>query len=130
MSQTHRQCELAVQELDVDRLMARLDRTDVLLLREFYVTDQPYPHDTMGHVLRLLVDRFQQKYKAGEKHLSYSAIRQRLENMKALGLIDKVAKTNPAIYVPLDSLAGQVRYLIFRFAGELVGIAPSVVGRL
>jgi hypothetical protein len=110
--------------------MARLDRTDVLLLREFYVTGQPYPHDTMGHVLRLLVDRFQKKYRAGQEHLSYSAIRQRLENLKALGLIDKVAKTNPAIYVPLDYLAGQVRYLIFRFAGDLVGITPSVEVRL
>ena len=35
-------------------LVARLGRTDILLLKEFYVTGGAHPDDTTGHVLRLL----------------------------------------------------------------------------
>ena len=40
--------------IDVSALAARLDRADILLLREFYATGRPYPDDTDSHVLRLL----------------------------------------------------------------------------
>jgi len=43
--------------LDVPGLAQRLDRKDILLLKEFYHTGRPYPNDTISHVLRLLVDR-------------------------------------------------------------------------
>jgi len=44
---------------DVRTMAARLDRTDILLLRQFYITRSPYPHDTQSYVLRLLVDKIQ-----------------------------------------------------------------------
>ena len=108
--------------MDVRAVAARLDRTDILLLRQFYLTRSPCPHDTQGHVLRLLVDRVQRNSEFAGKRLSYSAIRHRLENLVALGLLGKIPRTNPKIYYPLDHLVQPVRRVIFYFAAELVGL--------
>ena len=118
--------EVTLPRLDLDRLAARLDRTDILLLREFYVTGRPYPDDTTSHVLRLLADRFCAKPGSQGRAPSYGTIRHRLENLRALELVGKIAKTNPAVYVPLDPIAVEVRRLIIRFAAELVGGAAAV----
>jgi hypothetical protein len=109
-------------ELDVRAMAARLDRTDILLLRQFYLTRSPYPHDTQGHVLRLLVDKLRRNGELAEKRLSYSAIRHRLENLVTMGLLGTITRTNPKIYYPLDNLVQPVRRVIFYFAAELVGL--------
>jgi hypothetical protein len=124
MSQTHRQCELAIQELDIDHLMARLDRMDILLLKRFYVTGRPHPDDTSSYVLRILVDEFQRDHRLGKKAASYHTIRHRLENLRALGLIGKIPMTNPTVYFPLDHIATDIKRLILKFAAELVGVVP------
>ena len=113
--------ELVVSGLDVGRLAARLDRTDILLLRQFYVTGQPFPDNTTGWVLRILVNEFQRKYCSANRIISYHTIRHRLENLRALGLVGKIPRTNPAIYFPYDHIATDVKHLILRFAAELVG---------
>lgn len=113
--------------LDVEALADRLDRRDVLLLREFYYTGRDVPNDTRSHVLRLLADRLGRS--AGPlAGLSYAAIRYRLENLVALGLIGRIRRTNPAVYYPHDALAPQVRRVIARFAAELVGLGRNVEG--
>lgn len=115
------------QGLDVARLASRLDRMDVLLLKEFYYTGQPFPHDTTPHILRVLVDRL----KRGDSplaQLSYSGIRRRLENLVALGLVGKIARTNPAAYYPLDWARHPVRRIIQLFAADFVGIWKSHEG--
>ena len=109
-------------ELDVPAMAARLDRTDILLLRQFYLTRSPHPNDTEGHVLRLLVDKLKRNGGLAGKRLSYSAIRHRLENLVALGLLGKILRTNPKIYYPLDNRVQPVRRVIFYFAAELVGL--------
>jgi len=109
-------------QLDVRAMAARLDRTDILLLRQFYLTRAPYPHDTQGHVLRLLVDKLRCNGGLCGKTLSYSAIRHRLENLAAMGLLGKIPRTNPKIYYPLDNLVQPARRVIFYFAAELVGL--------
>lgn len=114
--------------VDIDRLAGRLDRMDILLLRQFYVTGRPYPNDTTSHVLRLLAERFRTRMTAYRRAPSYGAIRHRLENLRALGLIGKIARTNPAVYVPLDPIAVEVRRLIVRFAAELVGADTALRG--
>jgi len=113
--------QLNVPRLDLDRLAARLDRMDILLLREFYVTGRPYPDDTTSYVLRLLVDEFQRRHRRGRGQASYHTIRRRLENLRALGLVGKIPQTNPVVYFGLESLAAEIRRLIVRFAADLVG---------
>jgi len=115
------QQQLAVTCLDTKRLVDRLDRTDILLLRQFYVTGKAYPNDTTSYVLRLLVNDFQKKYCSGNKVISYHTIRHRLENLKALGLVGKIPQTNPAIYYGIDEIANDIKQLILRFAADLVG---------
>jgi len=113
--------------LDVAALAARLDRMDVLLLKEFYHTGQPFPNDTTPHILRVLVDRL--KRGSGPlARLSYSGIRGRLENLVALGLVGKIARTNPAAYYPLDWARYPVQRIIQLFAADFVGIWRSHEG--
>ena len=109
-------------QLDVRAVAARLDRTDILLLRQFYLTRVPHPHDTESYVLRLLVDKLRRNRGLAGKQLSYSAIRRRLENIVLLGLLGKIPHTNPKIYYPLDHLVQEVRRVIFCFAAELIGL--------
>lgn len=111
----------ALPVVDVAGLAERLDRMDILLLKQFYHTGQPHPNDTICHVLRLLVDSLQRSRGPLAK-LSYGAIRYRLENLVALGLLGKVHGSNPAAYVPLDLLAGSVRRIIVLYAADLVGL--------
>ena len=112
------------QRVDVAALAGRLDRIDVLLLKEFYHTGQPYPDDTISHVLRLLVSKL--KRTGGPlSRLSYGAIRYRLENLVALGLLGRIPQTNPAVYYPLDWLGQPVRRIIMLFAAEFVGAWKS-----
>ena len=122
--------EICVRELDIDRLARRLDRMDILLLRQFYVTGRPYPDDTTSHVLRLLVDAFRREYRLGRSQASYHTIRRRLENLRALGLVGKIPQTNPTVYFALDHLAADVRRLIVRFAAELVGRRPNAEAQI
>ena len=114
--------------IDVPALAARLDRHDILLLREFYFTGRPYPDDTEGHVLRLLADRLR-RGNGPLSTLSYSAIRLRLENMAALGLLCHVPHTNPAIYNPLDWAIEPVRKIMALFAADFVGVWNAQEGR-
>jgi hypothetical protein len=88
-------------------LAQRLDRQDVLLLKEFYHTGRPYPNDTTAHVLCLLVDRLR-RGTGPLAGLSYWAIRRRLENLVALGLLERIRHTNPAVYMPVDPAAPDV----------------------
>ncbi len=125
MRQTCKQSEPAVQELDIDHLVARLDRMDILLLKRFYVTGRPHPDDTSSYVLRILVDEFQREHRLGKKAASYHTIRHRLENLRALSLIGKIPKTNPTVYFPFDHIATDIKCLILKFAAELVGVRPK-----
>jgi hypothetical protein len=109
-------------ELNVPAMAAKLDRTDVLLLKEFYLVRSNPPDGTQSHVLRLLVDRLRQRDGLGGQRLGYSAIRQRLENLVELGLLGKIARTNPKVYYPLDDRARQIRRIIVHFAAEVVGL--------
>jgi hypothetical protein len=111
----------AEHEIDVSFLASRLDRMDILLLREFYLTGKAFPDDTISHVLRLLAD----KVRRGQgplARLSYGAIRHRLENLVALGLLGRIPRTNPAVYYPLDWMVQPVRKTIALFAADFVGI--------
>jgi len=109
------------RSIDVPALAARLDRTDVLLLREFYLTGRPYPDDTEPHILRVLADRVRRGH-GPLARLSYSAIRRRLEHLAALGLLGRIAHTNPAAYYPLDWATGPVRKIILLCAADFVGV--------
>jgi hypothetical protein len=53
--------------------------------------------------------------------LSYGAIRHRLENLVALGLLGRIQKTNPAVYYPLDWAVTPARRIILLFAADFVG---------
>jgi len=112
------------QGIDVAALAVRLDRADVLLLREFYITGRPHPDDTTSHVLCLLAEHL--RHGSGPlARLSYGAIRRRVENLVALGLLGRVAHTNPAVYYGLDWAAPPVRKIILRVAADFVGILPA-----
>jgi hypothetical protein len=118
------QQQALARAIDVPTLAARLDRPDILLLREFYLTGQPYPDDTTSHVLRLLADRISRGSGPLAK-LTYGAIRYRLENLAALGLLGRIARTNPAVYYPLDWAAEPVRKIILLFAADFVEVLKN-----
>jgi hypothetical protein len=105
-----------------------LDRADILLLREFYLTGRPFPDDTEIHVLRLLADRVR-RGNGPLGRLSYGAIRRRLENLVSVGLLGRIAHTNPAAYYPLDWAAGPVRRIILLCAADFVGVWKGREGR-
>jgi len=109
------------QFVDVTALAHRLDRSDILLLKQFYHSGQPYPNDTDSHVLCLLVDKLH-KIDGPLAKLSYGAIRRRLENLVALGLLGKILQTNPAVFEPLDHMVEPVRRIILLFAADFVGL--------
>ena len=113
--------------IDVPALAARLDRADILLLREFYATGRPYPDDTDSHVLRLLADRVR-RGKGPLAGLSYGAIRYRLENLVALGLVGRVPQTNPAIYYPFDWATEPARRIMSLAAADFVGVWKTQEG--
>ena len=113
--------EEEVPFVDVAGLADRLDRADILLLKEFYHTRLPYPNDTIWHFLKVLVDKLKRGGGPLAK-LSYSSIRHRLENLVALGVLRKIPITHPAIYYPLDIMAESVRRIILLFAADSVGI--------
>jgi len=116
--------EVLDRGIDVVALAARLDRPDILLLRQFYITGKPYPDDTTSHVLRLLADRLRGGV-GPLGQLSYGAIRCRLENLVALGLLGKIARSNPAVYYPLDWAAEPVRRIMALCAADFVGVWRS-----
>ena len=107
--------------VDVAALTERLDREDVLLLKEFYCTGRAFPDDIISHVLCLLVDRLK-RTDGPLARLSYSAIRHRLENLVALGLLGRISQTNPAVYLPLEMMAEPARKIILLFAADFVGV--------
>jgi len=109
------------RSIDVPALAARLDRADILLLREFYATGLPFPDDTTSHVLRLLADRVG-RGKGPLAGLSYGAVRRRLENLAALGLLSRIPHTNPAIYEPVEWAVGPVRKMMMLCAADFVGV--------
>lgn len=116
-----------VPTVNTAALAERLDRKDILLLKEFYHSGQPYPNDTISHVLCLLVDRLK-RANGPFATLSYSAIRYRLENLVALGLLGRIPQTNPAVYYPLDMMTQQVRRIILLYAADFVGICGNQQG--
>ncbi len=121
--------QLALERsIDVPGLAAWLDRADILLLKEFYVTGQPFPDDTTSHVLRLLADRVCQG-RGPLARLSYGAVRRRLENLAALGLLSRIPHTNPAVYNPVEWAVGPVRKIILLCAADFVGIWKGQEGR-
>jgi hypothetical protein len=54
--------------------------------------------------------------------LSYGAVRHRLETLVALGLLGRIAHTNPAVYYPLDWAVEPVRRIFLLLAAEFVGV--------
>jgi len=129
MNQQFKRLESEEVELDVAAIAAKLDRIDVLLLRQFYYVRGSSSRSTAPQILKLLVDKLQRDAGLVGTTLSYSAIRRRLNNLVALGLLKEMAHTNPKSYWPHDHLVGQVRRLIFYFAAELVGLTGAGEGR-
>jgi hypothetical protein len=116
--------EFLERGIDVVTLAARLDRADILLLREFYYTGQPFPSDTTSHVLRVLADRLRGS-NGPLGRLSYGAIRHRIEHLVDLGLVGRIPRTNPAVYYPLDWAADSIRKIMALVAADFVGIWKS-----
>ena len=113
--------------VDVTAMAERLDREDVLLLKEFYHTGRPCPDDIISHVLCLLVDRLK-RANGPLARLSYSAIRHRLENLVALGLLGRIPQTNPAVYYPLEMMIEHVRRIMLVIAADFVGVCQKHKG--
>jgi len=72
-------------------------------------------------VLRLLADRVG-RGKGPLAGLSYGAVRRRLENLAALGLLSRIPHTNPAIYEPVEWAVGPVRKMMMLCAADFVGV--------
>lgn len=99
----------------VDRVLSfaeTLDFINIQILRKFYATGLPFPHDTQPHVFSMLYSDMKSVHRIP---IGLEAMRKRLDFLVGAGLLGKVAKSNPASYHPVKGLEQSVRAVIKRF---------------
>jgi len=99
----------------IDKILSfaeTLDFINIQILRKFYATGLPFPHDTQPHVFSMLYMDMKNVHRVP---IGLEAMRKRLDFLVAAGLIGKVARSNPASYYPIKGLEQSVRAIIKRF---------------
>lgn len=93
-------------------LAERLDFLDVQLLRKFYMNGKEQPFDIQSYCLPILFNEMKITHKM---KIKLNAFRYRINNLVKLGLLTKVLKSNPAVYLPLKNKEMFVRGVITKF---------------
>ncbi len=105
--------ESGVQNVDMILSLAqKLDFTNIQILRKFYATGEDFPNDTRPQVFSVLYMEMKNVHKIS---MGSEALRKRLDCLVSIGLLEKIGRSNPAVYHPVKGLEQSVRAVIKRF---------------
>ena len=93
-------------------IIDRLDLVDVITLKKFYATGRAFPFDTQPYCFPIL---FKEMKENNNLKIGTEALRKRLDILVELKLLDKVSKSNPTSYFPINGKESAVRLLITKF---------------
>lgn len=93
-------------------LAEKLDFVNIQILRKFYATGEEFPNDTKPHVFSLLYMEMKSSQKI---RVGVEALRKRVDGLVKMGLLEKIGRSNPASYHPVDGLEQTIRAVIRRF---------------
>lgn len=93
-------------------LAERLDFLDVQLLRKFYMNGKEQPFDLQPYCLPILYNEMKVTHRI---KIGLNAFRYRLNNLVKLGLLDRIYRSNPALFTPVRDKDNFVRAVITKF---------------
>ena len=93
-------------------LAERLDFLDVQLLRKFYMNGREETFALQSYCLPIL---FNEMKVAQKMKIKLNAFRYRINNLVKLGLLTRVLRSNPAIYLPLRNKEMFVKTVVTKF---------------
>ena len=93
-------------------LAEKLDFLDIQLLRKFYMSGKERPFDIQSYCLPILFNEMKITHKM---KIKLNAFRYRINNLVKLGLLTKVLKSNPSVYLPFKDKEIFVRKIITKF---------------
>ena len=96
----------------VSMLLERVDFIDIIILKKFYMTGEKFPNDTQPYCFPIL---YQEMKTNNNLKITKEGLRKRLHSLVKIGLLEKVEKTNPSIYLPKRNKERIVKELIKRF---------------
>lgn len=101
-----------IKEIFISMLLERLDFTDILILKKFYLTGKEFPNDVQPYCFPILYNEMKIN---NNLKITKEGLRKRLNNLVKIGLIEKIKGTNPSIYLPVRDKEEIVRELIKKF---------------
>lgn len=93
-------------------LAERLDFLDIQILRKFYMTGKNFPYDTQPYCFPIL---YKEMKTNNHLKIGIEALRKRLNNLVATGLLKKVRRSNPVNYVPVRGKEVFIKEVITKF---------------
>ena len=97
---------------DAIMLAERLDFLDIQLLRKFYMNGKEQPFDLQPYCLPIL---YREMKVTNRIKIGLNAFRYRLNNLVKLGLLDRIYKSNPALFTPLGDKREFIRAVVTKF---------------
>ena len=102
-------------EINFDHAIAlaeRLDFLDIQLLRKFYMNGKEQPFDLQPHCLPILYREMKVTHRV---KIGLNAFRYRLNNLVKLGVLDRIYRSNPALFTPVRDKDSFVKAVITKF---------------
>lgn len=96
----------------LSNIIDRLDLIDVIVLKKFYATGKAFPFDTQPYCFPIL---FKDMRENNNLKIGSEALRKRLDILVELALLEKINKSNPTNYFPINGKESEVRLLITKF---------------
>ena len=99
-------------EKTVLMLAEKMDFWDVQILRKFYITGRDFPFDTQPYCFPIL---YRELKDSNRLKVGIEALRKRLSNLVKCGFLEKIKKSNPTNYEPVQKKEKIVRAIIMKF---------------
>lgn len=93
-------------------LAERLDFFDIQILRKFYLNGKEYPFDSQPHCLPIL---YRDMKLTHQIKVGLNAFRYRINNLVKLGLLERISRSNPAVFAPVGNKGDFIRLIIGKF---------------
>lgn len=100
------------ENIEMAFLLERLDFTDIIILKKFYLTGKPFPNDTQPYCFPILYSEMKEN---NNLRLTKEGLRKRLNSLVKTNLLEKIEGSNPSVYLPKKDKVDFVRKLIKRF---------------
>jgi len=97
---------------NLEELIDRFDKLDILILRKFYFSGREFPNDLQLYSLPILIKELRELHRV---NLTDDAIRKRVNKLCKLGLLKKVENSNPSIFLPIEDLKPKIKTLIEKY---------------